>query len=270
MQIVGGRKGGRPGHACARFSPLKITHGARTLRRSLKSYLTELRAAGLATLPGTAAEILDDEIRALICPDKLTSAEWLNVMREAHAVGLRSTATIMFGHVEGVEHWARHLIAVRDLQRETHGFTEFVPLPFVHMEAPLWRKGVSRSGPTLREALLMHRAVARLALHPHIPNIQTSWVKMGPQAAALCLEAGANPRSWRHAHERIDHARGRRGERPAVRRGAVLRTRRAPRPPPLATHHAVPPRRARSRGALPGRRHGPAGRLKTAERRLAG
>ena len=107
-------------------------------------------------------------------------------MRAAHAVGLRSTATIMFGHVEGVEHWARHLLAIRDLQRETGGFTEFVPLPFVHMEAPLWRKGITRSGPTLREALLMH-AVARLALHPHIRNIQASWVKMGPQGAALCL-----------------------------------------------------------------------------------
>ncbi len=186
LEIVAAVKAAVPAMHVHAFSPLEITHGARTLGRTLSSYLTELRAAGLATLPGTAAEILDDEIRAVICPDKLTGAEWLNVMREAHAVGLRSTATIMFGHVERVEHWARHLIAIRDLQRETHGFTEFVPLPFVHMEAPLWRKGVTRSGPTLREALLMH-AVARLALHPHIRNIQASWVKMGPQGAALCL-----------------------------------------------------------------------------------
>jgi FO synthase len=207
LEIVAAVKAAVPAMHVHAFSPLEITHGARTLGRTLSSYLTELRAAGLATLPGTAAEILDDEIRAVICPDKLTGAEWLNVMREAHAVGLRSTATIMFGHVERVEHWARHLIAIRDLQRETHGFTEFVPLPFVHMEAPLWRKGVTRSGPTLREALLMH-AVARLTLHPHIPNIQTSWVKMGPQGAALCLQAGANDLGGTLMNESITRAAG--------------------------------------------------------------
>jgi FO synthase len=207
LEIVAAVKAAVPAMHVHAFSPLEITHGARTLGRSLKNYLTELRAAGLASLPGTAAEILDDEIRAVICPDKLTGAEWLNVMRAAHAVGLRSTATIMFGHVEGVEHWARHLIAIRDLQRETQGFTEFVPLPFVHMEAPLWRRGITRSGPTLREALLMH-AVARLALHPHIRNIQASWVKMGPQGAALCLEAGANDLGGTLMNESITRAAG--------------------------------------------------------------
>ncbi len=207
LEIVRAVKAAVPAMHVHAFSPLEILHGARTLGRPLHSYLSELRAAGLATLPGTAAEILDEEIRAVICPDKLSGAEWLTVMRAAHAVGLRSTATIMFGHVERVEHWARHLIAVRDLQRETHGFTEFVPLPFVHMEAPLWRRGVTRSGPTLREALLMH-AVARLALHPHLPNIQASWVKMGPQGAALCLEAGANDLGGTLMNESITRAAG--------------------------------------------------------------
>ncbi|HUL18277.1 MAG TPA: 5-amino-6-(D-ribitylamino)uracil--L-tyrosine 4-hydroxyphenyl transferase CofH, partial [Steroidobacteraceae bacterium] len=207
LEIVAAVKAAVPAMHVHAFSPLEIMHGARTLGRSLRGYLTQLRDAGLATLPGTAAEILDEEIRAIICPDKLTGAEWVRVMREAHAVGLRSTATIMFGHVEGVQHWARHLIAIRDLQRETAGFTEFVPLPFVHMEAPLWRRGVTRSGPTLREAVLMH-AVARLALHPHIRNIQTSWVKMGPQGAALCLEAGANDLGGTLMNESITRAAG--------------------------------------------------------------
>jgi FO synthase len=189
------------------FSPLEVTHGARTLGLSLGEYLTRLKACGLATLPGTAAEILVDEVRAVICPDKLTAAEWLEVMRAAHRAGLASTATIMFGHVDHPLHWARHLLAVRHLQQETGGFTEFVPLPFVHMEAPLWRRGRARPGPTLREALLMH-AVARLALHPHITNIQTSWVKMGPEGAALSLRAGANDLGGTLMNESITRAAG--------------------------------------------------------------
>ncbi|MBP6581426.1 MAG: 7,8-didemethyl-8-hydroxy-5-deazariboflavin synthase CofG, partial [Sphingorhabdus sp.] len=150
------------------FSPLEIMHGAQTLGKPLEDYLAWLKEAGLSTLPGTAAEILDDEVRAIICPDKVTTAEWLDVMRAAHSVGIRSTATIMFGHVDRYDHWAKHLLAIRDLQEETGGFTEFVPLPFVHIEAPMWRKGKSRSGPSFREAILMH-AVARLVLHPLIP-----------------------------------------------------------------------------------------------------
>ena len=178
LDIVAAVKAAAPDIHVHAFSPLEISHGAQTLGLSLPRFLGELNAAGLSTLPGTAAEILDDEVRSIICPDKLNSAEWLGVMRAAHAVGLRSTATIMFGHVDHPRHWARHLLAVRALQKQTGGFTEFVPLSFVHMEAPLWRKGLARSGPTLRESLLMH-AVARLVLHPHISNIQTSWVKMG-------------------------------------------------------------------------------------------
>jgi FO synthase len=207
LDIVAAVKAAVPDMHVHAFSPLEVSHGAHTLGVSLRDYLGELRAAGLATLPGTAAEILDDEVRRVICPDKLMSREWLTVMREAHAVGLKSTATIMFGHVETPEHWARHLLAVRALQEETGGFTEFVPLPFVHMEAPLWRRGVTRSGPTLREALLMH-AVARLVLHPHIRNIQASWVKMGPQGAALCLQAGANDLGGTLMNESITRAAG--------------------------------------------------------------
>jgi FO synthase len=142
-------------------------------------------------LPGTAAEVLDDEVRAVLCPDKIGTTRWLDVMRTAHRTGFRTTATIMFGHVDHYVHWSRHLLRLRDLQAETGGFTEFVPLPFVHMEAPIYLKGRSRRGPTFREAVLMH-AVARLALHPILANIQTSWVKMGPEGVKACLRAGAN------------------------------------------------------------------------------
>lgn len=173
------------------FSPLEVAHGAATLGLTLGAFLERLIAAGLGSLPGTAAEILDDDVRAVICPDKLDTRQWLDVMETAHGLGLRTTATVMFGHVERSEHWARHLLRLRALQARTGGFTEFVPLPFVHMEAPLFLKGRCRRGPTYREALLMH-AVARLALHPHFSNIQTSWVKMGSEGAAACLSAGAN------------------------------------------------------------------------------
>ena len=189
------------------FSPLEIWHGAHTLDLPLAVYLEQLRAAGLSTLPGTAAEILDDEIRAIICPDKLRTDEWLNVIGTAHEVGLRTTATIMFGHVEQPEHWARHLRRLRSLQERTQGITEFVPLGYVHMEAPLWRKGRTRSGPSFREAVLMH-AVSRLVLNPLIRNIQVSWVKMGAEGAALCLEAGANDLGGTLMNESITRAAG--------------------------------------------------------------
>jgi FO synthase len=173
------------------FSPLEVHQGAATLGVPVESFLRSLQATGLGTLPGTAAEILDDEVRAVICPDKIHTSQWLEVMRQAHRSGLRSTATIMFGHVDRYEHWARHLLRIRQLQEETGGFTEFVPLPFVHMEAPIYLKGRSRRGPTFREAVLMH-AIARLALHPLITNVQTSWVKMGREGVQTCLRSGAN------------------------------------------------------------------------------
>ncbi len=189
------------------FSPLEVTQGAATLGLSLRDFLARLKEAGLGTLPGTAAEILDDEVRAIICPDKVNTEQWLEVVRTAHQLGLRTTSTIMYGHVERPISWARHLLRLRDLQAETGGFTEFVPLPFVHMEAPMYLRGQARKGPTLREAVLMH-AVARLALHPLITNIQTSWVKMGPDGAALCLNAGANDIGGTLMNESISRAAG--------------------------------------------------------------
>jgi FO synthase len=189
------------------FSALEVWQGAATLGIQLSDYLARLRDAGLASLPGTAAEILDDEVRRILCPDKVTTAQWLEVHETAHSLGLRSTATIMFGSVEGPRSWARHLVAVRELQKRTGGFTELVPLPFVHMEAPIFLRGGARQGPTFREAVLMH-AIARLALHPHIANIQTSWVKMGVAGAQACLEAGANDLGGTLMNESISRAAG--------------------------------------------------------------
>jgi FO synthase len=173
------------------FSPLEVHQGAATMGLPVEEFLAQLKAAGLGTLPGTAAEVLDDEVRAVLCPDKINTVRWLEVMRAAHRTGFKTTATIMYGHVDGYRHWARHLLRQRALQEETGGFTEFVPLPFVHMEAPIYLKGRARRGPTFREAVLMH-AVARLVFHPVLPNIQASWVKMGPEGVKVCLRAGAN------------------------------------------------------------------------------
>ena len=189
------------------FSPLEVSQGAATLGISVPVFLEQLREAGLGSLPGTAAEILDDGIRAELCPDKLSTAEWLRVVEQSHEAGFKTTATIMFGHIEGLQSWGRHLVALRELQQRTGGLTEFVPLPFVHMEAPLYRKGRARRGPTYREAVLMH-AVARLALHPLIPNIQTSWVKMGTDGVAACLEAGVNDLGGTLMNESITRAAG--------------------------------------------------------------
>jgi FO synthase len=189
------------------FSPLEVVHGASTLGISVRTFLERLKAAGLGSLPGTAAEILDDDVRADLCPDKLTTQEWLDVVGAAHDVGLRTTATIMFGHIETIDSWAMHLMRIRDLQERTGGFTEFVPLPFVHMEAPMHLKGLSRKGPTWRETRLMH-AVVRLVLHPLIRNIQASWVKLGREGVSQLLADGVNDLGGTLMNESISRAAG--------------------------------------------------------------
>jgi FO synthase len=196
-----------PGMHVHAFSPLEVHQGAATLGLPVEEFLERLNEGGLGTLPGTAAEVLDDEVRAVLCPDKINTARWLEVMRAAHRAGFKTTATIMYGHVDGYIHWARHLLRLRGLQAETGGFTEFVPLPFVHMEAPIYLKGRARRGPTFREAVLMH-AVARLALHPLLTNIQTSWVKMGPDGVKVCLRAGANDLGGTLMEETITRSAG--------------------------------------------------------------
>ena len=189
------------------FTALEVTEGARRLGIPLRDYLRSLKDAGLSTLPGTAAEVLDDEVRAIICPDKVTTDEWLEAHRLAHEVGLRSNVTIMFGTVERPVHVARHLVRTRDLQRETGGFTEFVPLPFVHMATPLSLQGRSRHGPTFREVLLVH-AVGRIAYRGWIDNIQASWVKVGASGARQLLRAGCNDLGGTLMDENISRAAG--------------------------------------------------------------
>lgn len=189
------------------FSPLEVWQGAETLGLDIEAYLLKLKAAGLNTLPGTAAEILHEEVRGILCPDKLNSEQWLQVMETAHRIGLRTTATIMYGHIDRPHHWAHHLLKIKELQLRTGGFTEFVPLPFVHMEAPMYLKGNARRGPSFREALLMH-SVSRLVFHGAIENIQASWVKMGEQGVAACLNAGVNDLGGTLMNESITRAAG--------------------------------------------------------------
>jgi FO synthase len=189
------------------FTALEVTEGARRSGEPLESYLARLRDAGLRTLPGTAAEILDDGVRAILCPDKIDTDQWLDAHRAAHRVGLRSNVTIMFGSVEGPRSWARHIVRTRSLQRETGGFTEFVPLPFVHMAAPIYLQRRARRGPTFREALLMH-AVGRIAYRGAIDNVQVSWVKMGRSGSRQILQAGANDLGGTLMDENISRAAG--------------------------------------------------------------
>ena len=207
LNIVRVIKEAQPDMHVHAFSPLEVWQGAATLGLDLHSYLKKVKEAGLDTLPGTAAEILDDEVRKIICEDKINTAQWLEVMKAAHEVGFKTTATVMYGHVEKPYHWARHLLRLRALQAETGGFTEFVPLPFVHMEAPMYLKGKARKGPTFREAVLMH-AVARIAFHGFIDNIQASWVKMGHEGVMACLNAGCNDLGGSLMNESITRAAG--------------------------------------------------------------
>ena len=189
------------------FTALEVTEGARRLEEPLEHYLQRLVDAGLKTLPGTAAEILDDEIRAELCPDKIDTEEWLEAHRAAHAVGLRSNVTIMYGSIEQPRHWARHIIRTRALQDETGGFTEFVPLPFVHMASPIYLRRRARRGPTFRETVLMH-AVGRIAYAGSIDNVQASWVKLGAAGVRQLLCAGANDLGGTLMDENISRAAG--------------------------------------------------------------
>jgi len=189
------------------FSPLEVWHGAQTLDVPIRDFLARLQQAGLSSLPGTAAEILDDEVRQVLCKDKINTEQWFAVVETAHSLGIRTTATILFGHMERSIHWARHLLRIKSQQQRSGGFTEFVPLPFIASEAPIYRKGHARKGPTFREAVLMH-AVARLVLYPEITNIQASWVKLGPEGVSACLHAGANDMGGTLMYESISRSAG--------------------------------------------------------------
>lgn len=207
LRILEAAKSSCPDVHVHAFSPLEISHGADTLGMSRKGFLRLLRDAGLGSLPGTAAEVLTSPVRQRLCPDKLSAQEWVDVIKTAHEVGLPTTSTIMFGHVDSYLDWARHLRILRDIQMATSGITEFVPLPFVHMEAPIFRNGICRCGPTLRESFLMH-AVGRLVFGTIIRNVQASWVKMGPDRASELLSAGCNDLGGTLINESITRAAG--------------------------------------------------------------
>lgn len=189
------------------FSPMEICYGVEKTGLPLREYLLMLQEAGLNTIPGTAAEILDDNVRRALSPNKLKVEQWIRVIRTAHQLGIRSTATMMYGHVERPEHWVRHLLLLRDIQKETGGFTEFVPLGFVHSQTRLFQRGGARAGHTRREDLLVH-SLARILLNDQIPNIQVSWVKLGFEGALACLDAGANDFSGTLMEESISKAAG--------------------------------------------------------------
>jgi len=189
------------------FSPLEVWQGAETLGIPVRDFLARLRDAGLGTLPGTAAEILDDSIRLHLCPDKIRTAQWAEVMTTAHELGLRSTATIMFGHIDSPVAWANHFEVLRQVQRRHGGITEIVPLPFVHMGAPIYLRGAARPGPTWDEVVLMH-SVARLAFDGLVDNIQASWVKLGLEAGARLLQAGCNDLGGTIMEETISRSAG--------------------------------------------------------------
>ena len=189
------------------FTALEVIEGAKRLNESLAEYLIRLKEAGLKSLPGTAAEVLDDEVRDILCPDKISTEEWLECHEAAHSVGLHSNITIMFGSIEQPKHWANHIVRTRDVQKRTQGFTEWIPLPFVHMASPIYLQRQARRGPTFRETLLMH-SVGRIAFHGLIDNVQVSWVKIGIEGARQILMAGANDLGGTLMDENISRAAG--------------------------------------------------------------
>jgi FO synthase len=189
------------------FSPMEISYGVEKTGLSLTEHLISLKEAGIGSIPGTAAEILNDEVRGDLSPNKLKVSRWIEVIRTAHGLGIPSTSTMMYGHTEQPEHWVRHMLLLRDIQKDTGGFTEFVPLGFIHSETRLYRKGHARAGATLEEHLIVH-ALARILLNDHIPNLQVSWVKLGFPLALACLQAGANDFSGTLMEESISKAAG--------------------------------------------------------------
>jgi len=196
-----------PGMHCHAFSPMEIVYGVELTGMALADYLQMLRDNGLDTLPGTAAEILDDEVREVLSRNKLTSAQWREVITTAHKLGIRSTSTLMYGHVETPEHWVNQMLLFREIQEQTGGFTEFVPLGFVHQNTLLFHQGLARSGPTLAEHLKIH-ALARIVLAGSINNVQVSWVKLNRKLSQLCLHAGANDYGGTLMEENISREAG--------------------------------------------------------------
>jgi 7,8-didemethyl-8-hydroxy-5-deazariboflavin synthase CofH subunit len=189
------------------YSPMEITYGVEKTRLPLRDYLAMLKEAGLGSIPGTAAEILDDNVRKSLSPNKLKVRQWIDVIRTAHSLGIPTTSTMMYGHTESPEHWVGHILLIRDIQKETGGFTEFVPLGFIHPQTRLYRSGNARAGHTSREDLLVH-ALSRVLLNGFIPNIQVSWVKLGFEGSLACLEAGANDFGGTLMEESISKAAG--------------------------------------------------------------
>ena len=192
---------------CHAFSPMEIAHGMEKTRMPAREYLAMLKEAGLGSIPGTAAEILDDGVRAQLSPNKLKVSQWVEIISTAHELGIPTTSTMMYGHVERPEDWVRHILLLREIQLRTGGFTEFVPLGFIHSNTRLYQLGSARAGATLREHLLVH-ALGRILLHGAIDNIQVSWVKLGAEMSLACLEAGANDFGGTLMEESISKAAG--------------------------------------------------------------
>ncbi|HVA94921.1 MAG TPA: 5-amino-6-(D-ribitylamino)uracil--L-tyrosine 4-hydroxyphenyl transferase CofH [Candidatus Dormibacteraeota bacterium] len=189
------------------FSPMEIVYGVEKTRLPLREYLVMMKEAGLGSIPGTAAEILDDNVRRSLSPNKLKVRQWIEVIRTAHSLGIPTTSTMMYGHTELPEHWVRHMLLLRDIQKETRGFTEFVPLGFIHSKTRLFQSGGARAGRSVHEDLIVH-ALARVLLHGYIPNVQVSWVKLGYKDSLSCLDAGANDFGGTLMEESISKAAG--------------------------------------------------------------
>lgn len=197
-----------PGMHIHAFSAAEIQYGADKMRMDVRDYLRMLKENGLGSMPGTAAEILDERVRKILAPNKISTGEWIRIIRTAHEVGIPTTSTMMYGHIDGPDEWVAHLDVIRSIQKETRGFTEFVPLPFVHPNAPLYRDGLARPGPTREENIKVH-AIARIFFNGFIDNIQVSWVKLGPTFAAELLQtSGVNDLGGTLMNENISKSAG--------------------------------------------------------------